>query len=81
MVTDLVSRCTALGAQTFVLFNALKEQKDGPLLALTTAATEMISYFLNTVAVSRDGGEYTLAIVLSKGKTLNCDDSLGGDHP
>ncbi len=81
MVTDFVSRCTALGAQTFVTFNALKEQRDGPLLARTTAATVMTSYCLHTVAVSRDGGEYTLAIVLSKGKTLNCDDSLGGDHP
>ena len=50
MVTDVVSKCATLTAQGFVLFNALRGQKDGRLLALTTLASEVLPFMTNMMA-------------------------------
>ncbi|RPD54069.1 HlyB/MsbA family ABC transporter [Lentinus tigrinus ALCF2SS1-6] len=43
-LTEIASRCAQLGAQTFVLLNALKGHQGGAFLTLVTLASEILPY-------------------------------------
>ncbi|RPD64048.1 HlyB/MsbA family ABC transporter [Lentinus tigrinus ALCF2SS1-6] len=51
-LTEIASRCAQLGAQTFVLLNALKGHQGGAFLTLVTLASEILPFMLQFRAFS-----------------------------